>query len=106
MQAASAAFVPPPTPESPNAGWRNLSFRGFADYMQTTDFAANLASVIELALTDRVALMCAEAVPWRYHRSLIADPLLVHGDAACEIISPKLAAAQADAVCPRSLAKK
>jgi len=79
----------PTTSDSPNAGWRNLSFRGFADYMQTTDFAANLASVIELARTDRVALMCAEAVPWRCHRSLIADALLVHGVAACEIVSPK-----------------
>ena len=79
----------PTTVDSPNAGWRNLSFRGYADYMQTTDFAANLASVIELARTDRVALMCAEAVPWRCHRSLIADALLVHGVAACEIVSPK-----------------
>ena len=79
----------PTTPDSPNAGWRNLSFRGYADYMQSTDFAANLRSVIELARTDRVALMCAEAVPWRCHRSLIADALLVHGVTACEIVSPK-----------------
>ena len=79
----------PTTPDSPNAAWRNLSFRGYADYMQTTDFAANLTSVIELARTDRVALMCAEAVPWRCHRSLIADALLVHGVAACEIVSAK-----------------
>ena len=79
----------PTTADSSNTGWRNLSFRGYADYMQTTDFAANLASVIELARTDRVALMCAEAVPWRCHRSLIADALLVHGVAACEIVSPK-----------------
>lgn len=79
----------PTTPDSPNAGWRNLSFRGYADYMQSTDFAANLRSVIELARTDRVALMCAEAVPWRCHRSLIADALLVHGVVACEIVSPK-----------------
>ncbi len=79
----------PTTPDSPNAGWRNLSFRGYADYMQTADFAANLASVIELARTECVALMCAEAVPWRCHRSLIADALLVHGIAACEIVSPK-----------------
>ena len=78
----------PTTPDSPNAAWRNLSFRGYADYMQTTDFAANLASVIELARNDRVALMCAEAVPWRGHRSLIADALLVHGIATCEIVSP------------------
>ena len=75
--------------DSPNAGWRNLSFRGYADYMQTSDFAANLASVIELARTDRIALMCGEAVPWRCHRSLIADALLVHGVATCEIVSPK-----------------
>ena len=79
----------PTTADSPNAGWRNLSFRGYADYMQTTDFAANLAKVIELARTDRVALMCAEAVPWRCHRLLIADALLVHGVGACEIVSPK-----------------
>ena len=76
------------TPDSPNAGWRNLSFRGYADYMQTADFAENLASLIELARGDRVALMCAEAVPWRCHRSLIADALVVHGVSACEIVSP------------------
>ena len=79
----------PTMADSANAGWHNLSFRGYADYMQTTDFAANLRSIIELARTDRVALMCAEAVPWRCHRSLIADALLVHGVAACEIVSPK-----------------
>ena len=79
----------PTTADSSNSGWRNLSFRGYADYMQTTDFAANLASVIELARTDCVALMCAEAVPWRCHRSLIADALLVRGVAACEIVTPK-----------------
>ena len=78
-----------PAPDSPNSGWRNLSFRGYADYMQTADFTANLASLIELARGDRVALMCAEAVPWRCHRSLIADALLVRGVAACEIVSPK-----------------
>lgn len=76
-------------PESPNAGWRNLSFRGYADYMQTADFAADLAGVIELSRSDRIALMCAEAVPWRCHRSLIADALLVHGVACCEIASAK-----------------
>ena len=77
------------TPDSPNVGWRNLSFRGYADYMQTADFADNLVSLIELAQRDRVALMCAEAVPWRCHRSLIADALVVHGVATCEIVSPK-----------------
>ena len=75
-------------PDSLNAGWRNLSFRGYADYMQTADFADNLVSLIELAQRDRVVLMCAEAVPWRCHRSLIADALLVHGIATCEIVSP------------------
>ena len=76
------------SPYSQNAGWRNLSFRGYADYMQTSDFEANLASLIELARGDKVALMCAEAVPWRCHRSLIADALVVHGVATCEIVSP------------------
>ena len=79
----------PTTADSSSTGWRNLSFRGYVDYMQTTDFAENLASVIELARTDRVALMCAEAVPWSCHRSLIADALLVHGVGAREIVSPK-----------------
>jgi len=77
-----------PSPESANAGWRNLSFRGYADYMQTPEFAAELTSLLELARTDRVALMCAEAVPWRCHRSLIADALTAHGVTACEIASP------------------
>ena len=71
--------------ESPNAGWRNLSFRGYADYMQSADFDAELTNLLELAVHDRVALMCAEAVPWRCHRSLIADALMVHGVGVCEI---------------------
>jgi uncharacterized protein (DUF488 family) len=75
------------SPKSPNMGWRNASFRGFADYMQTAEFAENLASLIELATHERVALMCAEAVPWRCHRSLIADALLVHGIHVDEIMS-------------------
>jgi len=74
-------------PDSPNTGWRNLSFRGYADYMLTPEFNENLVAVIELMQTDRVALMCAEAVPWRCHRSLIADALLVRGHVACEIAS-------------------
>ena len=89
LHASGLGGFRPTAADSSNTGWRNLSFRGYADYMQTTDFAANLASVIELAQTERVALMCAEAVPWRCHRSLIADALLVHGVAACEIVSPK-----------------
>ncbi len=69
-------------------GWRNKSFRGYADYMQTPEFAENLLWLMVLAEQQRIALMCAEAVPWRCHRSLIADALLVHGVAAEEIVSP------------------
>lgn len=65
--------------ESVNTGWRNESFRGYADHMQTPEFLASLDEVIRLAHRDRIALMCAEAVPWRCHRSLIADALLVRG---------------------------
>lgn len=74
-----------PRPDSPNSGWRNTSFRGYADYMMTPEFDASLRDVIEIAGHERVALMCAEAVPWRCHRSLIADALLVRGIGVCEI---------------------
>ena len=74
-------------PGSLNMGWRNVSFRGFADYMQTPEFAENLAALIERATREQLALMCAEAVPWRCHRSLIADALVVHGIRAEEIIN-------------------
>lgn len=74
-------------PGSLNMGWRNASFRGFADYMQTPEFRQNLADLIEQATHERVVLMCAEAVPWRCHRSLIADALVAHGVRAEEIIN-------------------
>jgi uncharacterized protein (DUF488 family) len=74
-------------PDSPNAGWRNASFRGYADYMQTSEFEDNLEGCIDLAKQERVVLMCAEAVPWRCHRSLIADALLARGINASEITS-------------------
>ncbi len=74
-------------PDSPNTAWRNASFRGFADYMQTPEFAAGLAELLELAESQRVAIMCAEAVPWRCHRSLIADALLARGVSVEEILS-------------------
>lgn len=74
--------------DSPNTGWHNLSFRGYADYMQGAAFEQELIGLIELARRERIALMCAEAVPWRCHRSLIADALLVHGVPACEIVGP------------------
>jgi uncharacterized protein (DUF488 family) len=68
-----------PRADSPNRGWRNDSFRGFADYMQTIEFAENIDKLMELGRREHVALMCAETVPWRCHRSLIADALLVRG---------------------------
>ncbi len=67
------------TPDSPNAGWRKASFRGYADYMQTPAFAQGLAALIQLAGQGQIVVMCAEAVPWRCHRSLIADALLTRG---------------------------
>jgi uncharacterized protein (DUF488 family) len=72
--------------DSINEGWRNASFRGYADYMQTQEFGENVNRVIELAARDRCALMCAEAVPWRCHRSLIADALVVRGVRVEDII--------------------
>jgi uncharacterized protein (DUF488 family) len=72
-------------PGSLNTGWRNLSFRGYADYMQTPEFAEQLARLLALAHRERIVLMCAEAVPWRCHRSLIADALVVRGLAVEEI---------------------
>ena len=68
-----------PRTDSPNAGWRNASFRGFADYMLTGEFESGLAKLYVLASEGRGALMCAEAVPWRCHRSLVADALTVRG---------------------------
>jgi uncharacterized protein (DUF488 family) len=76
-------------PDSPNMGWRNGSFRGFADYMQTSDFDAGLQRLIKLAGQKRSAIMCAEAVPWRCHRSLIADALTVRGIQVDNIMSMK-----------------
>jgi hypothetical protein len=73
--------------DSPNAGWRNVSFRGYADYMQTPAFADSLANLLALAADETVAVMCAEAVPWRCHRSLIADALVVRGIRSEEIVS-------------------
>lgn len=66
-----------PKPDSVNIAWRNKSFRGYADYMQTKEFSEQLLNLMALARKDCVAIMCAEAVPWRCHRSLIADALVV-----------------------------
>jgi uncharacterized protein (DUF488 family) len=75
--------------DSPNMGWRNTSFRGFADYMQTSKFEAGLERLIKLAGQKRSAIMCAESVPWRCHRSLIADALTVNGIRVDDIMSMK-----------------
>jgi uncharacterized protein (DUF488 family) len=74
--------------DSPNAGWRNASFQGYADYMLTPEFEQALAELLERAQSQRTALMCAEAVPWRCHRSLIADALTVRGVAVKHILGP------------------
>jgi uncharacterized protein (DUF488 family) len=75
--------------DSPNMGWRNASFRGFADYMQTSEFDEGLHRLMKLAGQKRSAMMCAEAVPWRCHRSLIADALTARGIEVDDIMSMK-----------------
>ena len=95
LAAAQIAYLPMkelgglrhPLRDSPNAGWRNSSFRGYADYMQTTAFRDAVEALIELGRRERTAIMCAEAVPWRCHRSLVADALLIRGVPAVEILS-------------------
>jgi uncharacterized protein (DUF488 family) len=74
--------------DSANTGWRNASFRGFADYMLTDDFEAGLAELRTLTAAGTVSLMCAEAVPWRCHRSLVADALTVRGAHVEHITGP------------------
>lgn len=74
-------------PDSPNMGWRNTSFRGFADYMQTPAFETGIEALIATATRERTVIMCAEAVPWRCHRSLIADALVVRGIPVKHIMS-------------------
>jgi len=76
--------------DSVNLGWHNTSFRGFADYMGTPEFATGLARAIKLAEAKPSALMCAEAVPWRCHRSLVADALMVRGIQVQDIVSASL----------------
>jgi len=78
-----------PLKDSPNTGWRNTSFRGYADYMQTGEFAANVDAVVELGKRLKCVLMCAEAVPWRCHRSLVGDALLVRGVHVDDIIDAR-----------------
>jgi uncharacterized protein (DUF488 family) len=73
--------------DSPNTGWRNGGFRGYADYMQTEEFQDALEVLIHMSRKERIAIMCAEAVPWRCHRSLVADALSVRGLPVVEILS-------------------
>lgn len=67
------------TKASINGAWENRSFRGYADYMQTSEFTENLRQLMRIADTTRTIIMCAEAVPWRCHRSLIGDALVIRG---------------------------
>jgi uncharacterized protein (DUF488 family) len=76
-----------PRRDSPNTGWRNEAFRGYADYMQTGEFRTALEALMSMSRPKRVAIMCAEAVPWRCHRSLLADALSVRGVPVVEILS-------------------
>ena len=76
-----------PRPDSINTGWRNTSFRGYADYMQTPAFQTAVNRLVERADQVPTAIMCAEALPWRCHRSLVADALMARGHEAREIVS-------------------
>jgi uncharacterized protein (DUF488 family) len=76
-----------PRPDSPNAAWRNTSFRGYADHMATPEFEEGLCELRALARAGAVAVMCAEAVPWRCHRSLLADALVARGHVVRHILT-------------------
>lgn len=93
---ACIAYVPMPElggrrpthADSPNLAWRNASFRGYADYMQTPDYRVARGRLAELALAQRVAVMCAEAMWWQCHRSLIADDFKAAGWEVIHLLSP------------------
>lgn len=95
LPAAGIAYVPMPAlgglrqarADSTNGAWRNTSFRGYADHMQTSEFQDGLAELLRASSERRTAIMCAEAVPWRCHRSLIADALTVRDVPVVEILS-------------------
>jgi len=79
-----------PRPDSPHTAWRQPGFRGYADHMETAEFAAGLAALVELAATrPPVALLCAEAAWWRCHRRLIADALVVRGEPVAHLLDPR-----------------
>ncbi len=77
-----------PRPDSINTAWRNDGFRGYADYMQTPEFETNVEALLEQARREPIAYMCAEAVPWRCHRSLLSDALVARGIEVRHITSP------------------
>jgi uncharacterized protein (DUF488 family) len=77
----------PSRPDSRNVGWRNAGFRGYADYMQTDEFWGALEELMRYGETKRTAIMCAEAVPWRCHRNLISDALVIRGWQVSHILS-------------------
>ena len=66
-------------PDSLNLGWHNASFRSYADYMQTNEFKSSLETLVEMSAKNNLVIMCAETLPWRCHRSLVADALLIRG---------------------------
>lgn len=82
-----------PRPDSPNGAWRNDSFRGYADHMQSAEFSEAVGSLIARARGNDLVIMCAEAVPWRCHRSLVGDALLARGVEVLDIMSDKKAPA-------------
>jgi uncharacterized protein (DUF488 family) len=77
------------SPDSPNTGWRNASFRGYADYMSGPEFARGLSQLLEISARSRTAIMCSEGLWWRCHRSLIADALCVRGVGVVHILDAK-----------------
>jgi uncharacterized protein (DUF488 family) len=77
-----------PRPDSPNAGWRNLSFRGYADYMQSPEFAENVERVVDLSMVGALRPHVRRGRPWRCHRSLVGDALLVRGVRVEDIVGP------------------
>lgn len=78
-----------PRKDSINTGWENASFRGYADFMQTPEFTQAIEELMEMAAKKQTVIMCAEAVPWRCHRSLVGDALLIRGVEVQDIMSEK-----------------
>jgi uncharacterized protein (DUF488 family) len=78
-----------PRADSPNGGWRDPAFRGYADHMATQKFSAAIESLLAFATGGRVAVMCAEAKWWECHRQLVADAVVARGRAVCHIMSAR-----------------